>query len=136
MAFGIWSLVKIGLFLALVNKDLLRGLFGINGIALTVTVYVLLGVIVLIDMIVRTYIGLSARAEGYGKKKGFFYLIVASAAAIVNAFTLYLIAMSTSFVNSILVVVAAIAIEATSIAALVLVVVCALRLRYISKKSG
>ena len=136
MAFGIWSLVKISLFLANVDENLLRWLFGINGISLTVTVYVLLAVIVLIDMGVRAYVGLSARAEGYGKKKGSLYLIVALAAAVVNAFTLYLIAVSTSFVNSILVVVAAIAIEATSIAALVLVVVSALRLRHISKKLG
>ena len=136
MAFGIWSLVKISLFLANVDENLLRWLFGINGISLTVTVYVLLAVIVLIDMGVRVYVGLSARAEGYGKKKGSLYLIVALAAAVVNAFTLYIIAVSTSFVNSFLVVVAAIAIEATSIAALVLVVVSALRLRHISKKLG
>ncbi len=136
MAFGIWSLVKICLFLALVDKDLLRWFLGINGITLSITVYVLLGAIVLIDLGVRAYVGLSARAEGYGKKKGSLYLVVAFLAAIVNAFTLYLIVAIAPFLQSLLVIIAAIAIEATAIAALALVIYSALRLRRMSRVSG
>ena len=136
LAFGVWSIVKIILFLSFANEDALGWLLDDNGISLTVTVYALLGAIFLIDLAVRMYVGLSARAEGRGKKKNPFYLVVAFVAAISNAISLVAISLSTSFATSPLNMIVSIAIEATAIAALALVIYSSIRLRRMGKTTG
>ena len=66
IAFSVWSLAKICLFLTFVDEKALNQLFeliGIGGTSLAITVYIILGVIILIDLGFRAYVGLSARAE-------------------------------------------------------------------------
>ena len=136
VAFGIWSLAKTGLFISLVDESTLRLMFGINGISLTVTVYVLLAVLVVVDMCLRAYVGLSARGEGHGKKKSPFYLVVAAIAAIANACTLSAIAFITSLATSPIEAMVSVVIELTAIAALALVIFSSIRLRRMNKVSG
>ena len=136
IAFGIWSLAKTGLFITLVDQNTLKAILGANGITLTVMVYALLAGIIVVDMCLRAYVGLSARAEGHGKKKGPTYLVVAAVAAIANACSLGAIALVTSFVSSPISVIISIVIELTGIAALALVVISSIRLRRMSKVLG
>ena len=139
IAFGVWSIAKIGLFLSLADENALKWLFGLFGIgadSLTTAVYVSLGIIILVDLGVRAYVGLSARAEGHGKKKSPFYLVVAAIAAIVNVASLGAIELGAAFEMSFLDMVISIAIEATAIAAMVLVIYSSMRLRSANKTAG
>lgn len=136
IAFSVWSLAKIGLFLTLVDKDVLRRILGIDDDSLIITVYALLGVIALIDFGVRAFVGLSARAEGRGKKKSPVYLVVAAIVAISNASSLGAIAVITSLALSPSMLVVSIVIEVTAIAALVLVIYSSICLRRAGKTTG
>ena len=133
IAFGIWSLAKIGLFLTFANENALSWLLGLDKDSLTTAVCVSLIVVAVIDVIVRLYVGMSARAEGRGMKKGPFYLVVAAIVALANASSLVAIALSASFALSPLSMIIPIAIEATAIAALVLVISSSIRLRRANK---
>ena len=129
IAFSIWSLAKIGMFLSFVDQNTLSWLLGLDKESLTIAVYVSLIVVALVDVSVRVYVGMSARAEGRGMKKNPFYLGVAAIVALANALSLVAIALSASSALSPLGMVVPIAIEATAIAALVLVVHSSICLR-------
>lgn len=139
-AFCVWSLAKITIFLYLVDESTLQqtisGLLGIKDLQITTALYISLVVIVIVDVVVRGYVGLSARAEGHGKKKGSFYLVVAVLAAIANICSLVAIAFSTTLVLSPLNMVVSIIVEATAVAALVLVVRSAVALRRMDNAAG
>lgn len=139
IAFSVWSIAKIGLFLALADKNSLRWLLeqlGIDNESLALALYVSLGLIALIDFGVRAYVGLSARAEGRGQKKNPFYLVVATIVSVLNASSLYAVAWGTAFEISPLSMVVSIVIETTAIAALVLVIVSSIRLRCMGDAVG
>jgi len=133
IAFSVWSFAKIGLFLALVDEKVLSQLLGFDAATLSGAVLAGLAVILIIDVCFRAYVGLSARAVGRGEKRGAFYLVVAALAAIGNASSLVGIAFGTSFALPPLAMGVSIAIEATAIAALVLVIFISVRLRRIGK---
>ncbi|HAM16465.1 MAG TPA: hypothetical protein DCP91_11555 [Eggerthellaceae bacterium] len=133
VAFSVWSLAKIGMFLKFADKDVLSWLLGLDEESLTIAVYVSLIVVALVDVSVRAYVGMSARAEGRGVRKGPFYLVVAAIVAIANALSLAGIALSASFALSPLSMIIPVLIEATAIAALVLVIRSSLRLRRASE---
>ena len=136
VAFGVWSLAKIGMFLSFADKDMLSSLLGLDKESLTIATYVSLVIIALIDVGVRVYVGTSARAEAHGKKKSSLYLVVAAVIAIMNTSSLGAIAMGSSFTLSPLSMIVPIAIEATAIAALVLVIRSSLLLRRASETMG
>ena len=129
IAFSIWSLAKIGMFLAFASEDALSLLLGLDAESLTIATYVSLIAIAVIDVSVRSYVGMSARAEGRGAKKSLLYLVVAAVVALANASSLVAIALSTSFTLSPLSMIVPVAIEATAIAAMVLVIRSSIRLR-------
>lgn len=133
IAFGVWSLAKIGMFLSFADQDMLSLLLGLDKELLTIATYVSLVVIALIDVGVRIYVGMSARAEARGKKKSSFYLVVAAIIALMNASSLVAIAFGSSFTLSPLSMIVPIVIETTAIAALVLVIRSSLLLRRASK---
>ena len=83
IAFSVWSLAKIGLFLTFADQDVLRSLLGITGAMLANAVLTLVAAMGVIDLCVRVFVGLSARAEGRGERRNPFYLVVAAVAAIV-----------------------------------------------------
>ena len=141
IAFGVWSIAKIGLFFALSNERAVRELLGmdiasrgdVNTTTLTIIVYVTLGIIAIIDLSVRAFVGLSARSEARGKKKSPLYLVVALIVAIANAFSLVTLAMSSASTLSIFDAIIPVIIEGTAIVSLVLVIYCSIRLRRMSK---
>ena len=133
VAFCVWSFAKIGLFLAFFDENTVRWLLGIDDASFSTTLFVLLGIIALVDLGLRIYVGLSARAEGHGKKKSSLYLVIAAIAAIANAASLVVITLGTSFSSSLLGMIVSIIIEVTAIAALVLVIYSSIRLRRMNK---
>ena len=139
-AFCVWSLAKVSLFLTLVDQDtlqdVLRSLLGLGDAELTAAVYGSLIAMIIIDLVLRAYVGLSARAEGRGKKKGPLYLVVAVIVAVANVSSLVAIALGTSLASSVLNTVISTAVEATAIATLVLVVYSSMALRRMEKVEG
>jgi hypothetical protein len=133
IAFSVWSLAKIGLFLTFTDQDVLRSLLGITGAMLANAVLVVVAGMGLVDLCIRVYVGLSARAEGRGERRNPFYLVVAAVAAIVNAMTLIVTVMGASSAVTIPYVLVSGAIEATAFAALLMVIYSSIRLRHMSK---
>ncbi len=136
IAFSAWSLAKVAMLFAFIDEESLRQLVvleeSIPMTALFITMLVILG----IDLVVRVYVGLSARSEGLGKKKGPFYLVVAVLAAVVNASSVVISIFGTAATLSPLDTVVSVVIEITAFAALALVVFCSVSLRRLNKASG
>ena len=138
MAFGAWTMVKAVVFL--LTHDLAMVLRSVDfqmdsGISVF-AVYVVLALIMCIDLGVRAYVGLSARAEGLRRKRGRLYLIIAALAALANASSVFATVLGMASTLSPLDAVVSAAIDITSVAALVLVVVCSIRLRRLDPVTG
>ena len=136
IAFSVWGIAKATLFFALSDEGQVRQMFAIEESIPLMAVFILTGVVVLIDLIVRAYVGFSARAEGRGKKKSPFYLIVAAIAALVNAFSVVTVLLGTAGSLSFADAVVSFVIEATAFVALVMVIYCSVRLRRLGKATG
>jgi hypothetical protein len=95
VAFGVWNVLKtmLYLFASSVNfydaKDV-----GADAAAVSLIYYVLLGLLLALDFSLRLYIGLSARAEGKGRKKGSGYIVAAAVLLAMSAAS-YIIAWAT-----------------------------------------
>lgn len=133
IAFSAWALVKAALFVILADDARIDQLFGSVDDELLVYVFLVVGIVVCIDLIVRVFVGLSARAEGHGKKKSPFYLVVAVLAAIANAISAITAALGMAYTLSTFDTVVTIAVETTGFAALAAVVYCSVRLRSLNK---
>ena len=136
IAFGAWGLLKAAIFLILADSETRSELFGSVNETMMIYVIIVLGVMVCIDLSVRLFIGLSARSEGRGNKKHPFYLVVASLAALVNAFSAITTAFGTAYTLSPFDTLVTIAVETTSFAALATVVYCSVRLRNLNKATA
>ena len=104
-----------------------------TGAMLANAVLTLVAAMGVIDLCVRVFVGLSARAEGRGERRNPFYLVVAAVAAIVNAMTLIVTVMGASSAVTIPYVLVSGAIEATAFAALLMVIYSSIRLRHMGK---
>ena len=84
IAFGVWSMLKTYLYMIV---DPIPMTFDVpeqfQQTAL-VMAYAMVTAFLLIDLALRLYIGLSARAEGLGSKKGKAYIIVTALMLVVN----------------------------------------------------
>ena len=136
IAFSAWSLLKAAIFLILTGRETIDELFGSANETITIIVIIVVGAMVCIDLALRLFIGLSARSEGRGKKKRPFYLVVASLAALVNAFSAITTAFGTAYTLSPFDTLVTIAVETTSFVALAAVVYCSVRLRSLNKATG
>ena len=76
-AFGVWSVLKSYLYLW-VNPIVFDDVAAEHQSAVTITFYILYTTCMLIDLLLRAYVGMGARSMGMGKKKGIMYMIVLS----------------------------------------------------------
>ena len=136
IAFSVWSLVKTALFFLLTKDELIREAFSIDESLPMTAVCLAVLVLLCIDLIVRAFVGLSARAEGHGKKKSPFYLVVAALAAIANTTAAITTALGMAVTLSLLDLVISVVIEITALAALVLVIYSSVSLRRLNRSSG
>ncbi len=78
MAFGFWSVIQTVLLLLLSPQAVSEYFDTVSGPDFSPNIgYVLLMVLTTLDLLVRLYVGLSARAEGFGAKKGNLYVVFA-----------------------------------------------------------
>lgn len=136
IAFSVWAVAKTALFLAFTSSDWLRQLLDLEDAFPIEAVYIAVGFFLCLDLVVRAFVGLSARAEGRGKEKSPFYLFVAVFVAIANALSAISVVLGATVSLSPADSVISIVIEGTAIAALVLVIHCSVRLRSLRKASG
>ena len=76
-AFGVWSILKSYLYLW-VNPVVFDDVEAQYQSAVMIVFYVMYTFFMLIDLLLRAYVGKGARAMGMGKKKGLTYMIVLS----------------------------------------------------------
>ncbi len=129
IAFGAWSMAKTMLFLVLTEDAILREIFSLDERLPLVAVYVMTGFMLCIDLGIRSYVGLSARSEGRGKRKRALYLIVAMLAATANAYSVVAVFQGTAVTMSALDTAISVVIESMAAATLLLVIYCSIRLR-------
>ena len=133
IAFASWSLVKSVLLLLLYDEETQRQFYSINDSISMHDFYIAFVIIVGIDLAIRLYVGLSARAEGRGKRKGAVYLVIATILAITSVVGIAFVLLGMSSGPSLFDMFMTVVIEATSVATLVLMVFCALRLRRLNR---
>ncbi len=84
IAFGVWSVLKTYLYTwvdpLVQNVDVEEQ----YKTAATILGYVMITIVLAMDLGLRLYVGMSARAEGLGKKKGRAYIVVASLMLLVS----------------------------------------------------
>ena len=76
-AFGVWSILKSYLYLW-VNPVVFDDVEAQYQSAVMIVFYVMYTFFMLIDLLLRAYVGKGARAMGMGKRKGLLYMIVLS----------------------------------------------------------
>lgn len=76
-AFGVWSILKSYLYLW-VNPVVFDDVEAQYQSAVMIVFYVMYTFFMLIDLLLRAYVGKGARAMGMGKRKGLTYMIVLS----------------------------------------------------------
>jgi len=135
IAFGAWTLVKIALLFALYNEEAVFQLLHFNSGTPLPAIFITAIVVACFDLFIRVFVGLSARAEGHGEKKGGFYLVIAGLIAVANVFSIASLAFGTSVNMSFFDAAVSIAIDATSFITLILMIRCAVRLRQLNKQT-
>ena len=130
--FGLWTVLKTILLLFL-QEDMVDDLP--DGLFYRVLFFTLIGGVLLIDFLIRLFVGLSARAEGFGKKKGYGYIVVAILIAIASLVSLVLIFFDMGD-RSILELIVSFIVEATSMIATVELLVAAFTVKKLKKELG
>ena len=130
--FGLWTVLKT-ILLLFMQEDMLDDLP--DGLFYRVLFFTLIGGVLLIDFLIRLFVGLSARAEGFGKKKGYGYIVVAILIAIASLASLVLIFFDIAD-RSILELIVSFIVEATSMIATVELLVAAFTVKKLKKELG
>ena len=74
--FGVWSVLRT-ILLLFFQQNAVSQAFNDESVTVRILSYTILAVMLLADSLSRLFVGLSARAEGFGKKKGYAYIVFA-----------------------------------------------------------
>lgn len=132
IAFGAWSVLKT-ILLLFFRKDYLERIPDDN--LFRVILFVMIGGILLFDFAIRLFVGLSARAEGKGKKKGYAYIVIAILMALFSLASLVMIFFDTSY-TSIPELIVSVIVEATSLIVIIELLVGAFTVKKLQKERG
>lgn len=91
-AFGVWSILKSYLYLW-VNPVVFDDIDVQYQSAVIIAFYIMYTFFMLIDLLLRAYVGMGARSMGMGKKKGLMYMIVLSLMLAVSALSCLLMVL-------------------------------------------
>lgn len=133
---ALWSVLKTILYFVL-NRDIFNQAFaGVSDNALVKAVAIgMIAAILLIDLTIRLFVGMSARAEGFGKKKGYAYIILAVLLALLSLTSLVLIFFNSSG-KSITEMIVSVIVEATSLIVVIELLVAAFTVKKLRKELG
>ena len=130
IVFALWSVLKT-ILLFCFNEKLLAEVP--DDTLFRVILFSIVGFIWLLDFLMRLFVGLSARAEGFGKKKGNAYIVVAVLIALGSLASLVMIFFDTSVQSIIELIVSAI-VEATSLIVVIELLVAAYTVKKLKKE--
>ena len=130
--FGLWSVLKT-ILLLFMKEGILSEIP--DDTFVRVMFFLILGGILLVDVLIRLYVGLSARAEGFGKKKGYGYVIIAILMALASLTSLVLIFFDTNE-QSLWELIVSVIVEATSLVVTIELLVAAFTVKKLKKELG
>lgn len=130
--FGLWSVLKT-ILLLFMKEGILSEIP--DELFVRVMFFLILGGILLIDVLIRLYVGLSARAEGFGKKKGYGYVVIAILMALASLTSLVLIFFDTNE-QSLWELIVSVIVEATSLVVTIELLVAAFTVKKLKKETG
>ena len=130
--FGLWSVLKT-ILLLFMKEGILSEIP--DDTFVRVMFFLILGGILLIDVLIRLYVGLSARAEGFGKKKGYGYVVIAILMALASLTSLVLIFFDSNE-QSIWELIVSVIVEATSLVVTIELLVGAFTVKKLKKELG
>lgn len=130
--FGLWSVLKT-ILLLFMKEGILSEIP--DDTFVRVMFFVILGGILLVDVLIRLYVGLSARAEGFGKKKGYGYVVIAILMALASLTSLVLIFFDTNE-QSLWELIVSVIVEATSLVVTIELLVAAFTVKKLKKELG
>ena len=130
--FGLWSVLK-SILLLFMKEGILSEIP--DDTFVRVMFFLILGGILLVDVLIRLYVGLSARAEGFGKKKGYAYVIIAILMALASLTSLVLIFFDTNE-QSLWELIVSVIVEATSLVVTIELLVAAFTVKKLKKELG
>jgi len=133
---ALWSVLKTILFIFVKKDDLEKEFADISeNSAMMAMVIAILAAVILIDLLIRLYVGLSARAEGFGKKKGYGYIVFAVLLGLLSVLSLVLIFFDTGD-TSIEELIVSVIVEATSLVVVIELLVAAFTVKKLRKELG
>ena len=130
--FGLWSVLKT-ILLLFMKEGILSEIP--DDTFVRVMFFLILGGILLVDVLIRLYVGLSARAEGFGKKKGYGYVVIAILMALASLTSLVLIFFDSNE-QSIWELIVSVIVEATSLVVTIELLVAAFTVKKLKKELG
>ena len=130
--FGLWSVLKT-ILLLFMKEGILSEIP--DDTFVRVMFFLILGGILLVDVLIRLYVGLSARAEGFGKKKGYGYVVIAILMALASLTSLVLIFFDTNE-QSLWELIVSVIVEATSLVVTIELLVAAFTVKKLKKELG
>lgn len=130
--FGLWSVLKT-ILLLFMKEGILSEIP--DDTFVRVMFFLILGGILLVDVLIRLYVGLSARAEGFGKKKGYGYVVIAILMALASLTSLVLIFFDSNE-QSLWELIVSVIVEATSLVVTIELLVAAFTVKKLKKELG
>ena len=141
IVFGLWSILKLFLIL-LLNDDTVSETIKAaempDEFTTRLALYLVLGVIILIDFLMRLFVGLSARSEGFGNKRGNAYVVFAALIALSSLISVVFIFFDTSLtsISSVLELIVSVFVEATATVVMIELLVSAITVKKLKKELG
>ena len=137
IAFGIWSVIKallyselnMGTFLASIEESPV-----LTEAMLKTAFRIIIAIILLIDLAIRLFVGLSAIGEGRGKRKHYVYIAMAFLIAAVSFISVFFLILKPGEDSSLLELVVTLVIEVTSAVTLMQMCFSAIRVKKLYKQ--
>lgn len=136
IAFGLWSVLKT-IMIMLLREDVREYIRQImpDNTTVKLVVFGMLGGVLLFDLLLRLYVGLTARSEGFGKKKGYAYIVLAILMALGSVASIVILFSDASSQDPLEMIVSFI-VEATSLVILIELLVAAFTVKKLTKECG
>ena len=132
IVFGLWSVIKT-LLVLFMQEDTLADMP--DSTLIRVIFFTIIGLVLLVDLLLRLFVGLSARAEGFGKKKGVVYIVFAILLAIVSLISVGMIFFDMDE-ESIVEIIVSVIVEGTSLIVVIELLIAAFNVKKLKKELG
>ena len=137
IAFGLWSVLKTYLYTWVDPIIREADVTAENRTAAAIVAYIMITMVLAVDFGLRLYVGMSARAEGMGKKKGRGYIIVAALMLLISVLLWFLslgYIQSRAENDSLMDYIISMVVDLTSIAILARLVYNAVKVRHLRRE--